>query len=255
MGWVIFVSVLAFIGLAIHGAFSAQAKKDELIDKCVTRVRNLALAHADVLRRKKTQLVYNDEYGRTVTDRWHQEAMYFVDNVIRADAEYSRVDLELLRHTESLKQVRDVGAYNAALIGVIDHVVDQLPETKILESNINSGTDFEIFCQQTLSDHGWSVIRNGGTGDQGIDLIASKNGARVGVQCKFYRSPVGNAAVQEVIAGSKFHETTHAIVVTNSTYTTAAKQLASSAMVALLHYEELENLDEYLLNGKVPRHS
>ena len=89
---------------------------------------------------------------------------------------------------------------------------------------------------------GYFVKRTPKTGDQGVDLIAEKDGDRKAIQCKFYSKPVGNKAVQEVCAGRDFYNTDYAVVVTNSFYTKSAKELANKNKVILLNDNELEKL-------------
>lgn len=106
-----------------------------------------------------------------------------------------------------------------------------------------SGIDYEMHCAQLLERAGWSVSDTAVTGDQGVDLIATKNNARVCIQCKRYSSPVGNKAVQEVTAGLTHWNGTHAVVVSNAGFTRSAKQLAESTGVLLISEIELENLE------------
>jgi len=82
------------------------------------------------------------------------------------------------------------------------------------------------------------------SGDQGIDVIATRDNVKAVLQCKKYSQPVGNAAVQEIIAGKQFEQADIAAVVSNNSYTQSAKQLANAAGVHLLHYAELEQFAE-----------
>jgi len=109
--------------------------------------------------------------------------------------------------------------------------------------NEMSGVDYEKHCAQLLEAAGWSVSDTAVTGDQGVDLIATKNNSRVCIQCKCYSSPVGNKAVQEVSAGMTHWNGTHAVVVSNAGFTRAAKQLAESTGVVLIAETELANLE------------
>ena len=76
-------------------------------------------------------------------------------------------------------------------------------------------------------------------GDQGIDVIAQHGNVKAVFQCKKYSQPVGNAAVQEIIAGKAFEQAHVAAVVSNATFTPSATQLASTTGVFLLHISEL----------------
>ncbi len=71
------------------------------------------------------------------------------------------------------------------------------------------------------------------TGDQGLDVIAEKQGLRYGIQCKFYSHPVGNKAVQEAYAGCGYYDCDVPVVMTNSTFTVSARELADQLGVEL----------------------
>lgn len=64
------------------------------------------------------------------------------------------------------------------------------------------------------------------SGDQGIDVIAIKNNTRIGMQAKCYSNTVGNAAIQEAVAGKSFYNYDKTVVVTKNYFTTAAIELA-----------------------------
>jgi hypothetical protein len=117
-----------------------------------------------------------------------------------------------------------------------------------------SSDEFEEFCAGELRQVGWNAHVTLKSRDQGIDVIADKNGVRIVIQCKKYRSPVGNKAVQEIAAG-RAHEMAHyAVVVTNNSFTPSAKQLALTNKVHLLHYRDLHNVDAVLQledNGRI----
>ena len=87
---------------------------------------------------------------------------------------------------------------------------------------------------------GWRTVSTATTGDQGADIVADNGMTRVAVQCKYYSKPVGNAAVQEVIAARAFYEASVAIVVSRFGFTRAAKSLADKALVQLLLDTDLQ---------------
>lgn len=91
-----------------------------------------------------------------------------------------------------------------------------------------SGAEFEEFVAAQLRVAGYSVTPTASTGDYGVDLIAKKDGARMAVQCKRLAKAVGVAAVQQVVAGARQHGCNRTVVVTNQTFTKAARQLAST---------------------------
>ena len=99
--------------------------------------------------------------------------------------------------------------------------------------NMN-GYEFERFCAQILQTNGFYDINvTKASGDQGVDVIALKDGIRCAIQCKRYSSNVGNKAVQEVVAGMQYYNCQIGIVMTNSYFTQSAKDLASRAEIIL----------------------
>lgn len=96
------------------------------------------------------------------------------------------------------------------------------------------GIAFEYTCANILRGRGFSNVRvTQASGDQGIDVLASSGGRRYAIQCKLYSNPVGNAAVQEAYAGMGYYGCTNAAVMTNSTFTKSAEDLANSLGVEL----------------------
>ena len=97
-----------------------------------------------------------------------------------------------------------------------------------------SGERFEVFCGQLLSAYGFvDVERIGRTGDQGVDLLVTWGDTRYAIQCKRYKNALGNTAVQEVFAGKSYYQCDIAVVLTNSTFTKGAKELAAKIGVEL----------------------
>jgi len=98
-----------------------------------------------------------------------------------------------------------------------------------------NGKDYEKRCADYLRAHGYRHARlTGNSGDYGVDIVASKRRHRYAVQCKFYSRPVGVAAVQQVVGGMAYYGCDRALVITNSTFTKQARELAMSNEVELL---------------------
>jgi HJR/Mrr/RecB family endonuclease len=99
--------------------------------------------------------------------------------------------------------------------------------------DLMTGTEFEHFVAVLFSKMGYETEVTKVTGDQGIDVIASKNGKKIGIQAKCYSSSVGNSAIQEVVAGKNHYRLDKAIVITNNLFTDSAQQLAISNDIIL----------------------
>src|SRR5689334_19233914 len=97
-----------------------------------------------------------------------------------------------------------------------------------------TGAEFEVYVARLLKENGWSVSGTPTTGDQGADLIASKENRKLIIQAKCYSGSVGNSAVQEVVGAMKFYDGTEGCVVTNSTFTPSARALAQKTAVRLI---------------------
>ncbi|MGZ3307276.1 MAG: restriction endonuclease [Xanthobacteraceae bacterium] len=101
---------------------------------------------------------------------------------------------------------------------------------------------YEEYCALLLSDAGWQTHTTP-LQDQGVDVIAMLRGTKVAIQCKLYTHPVGNRAVQEVVAGRLHYGAHLAVVVSTATYTASACALAASTRVLLLHHDQLPQLE------------
>ena len=110
------------------------------------------------------------------------------------------------------------------------------------------GHEFEHWVADGLNKFGWDAKATSGSGDQGIDVIAKKNGKIIGLQCKLLKSSVGNKAVQEAHAGKAFHQMDVVGVISNASYTKSAKALATDTGVKLLSHHDIPNLYEKMFS-------
>jgi hypothetical protein len=88
------------------------------------------------------------------------------------------------------------------------------------------GVAFEQFLSDVFQALGYRVQTTKGSGDQGVDLIVTGKGRRIAVQAKGYADSVGNKAVQEVYSGMIFYGCEISVVITNSRFTSGARELA-----------------------------
>lgn len=83
----------------------------------------------------------------------------------------------------------------------------------------------------------------------GADVIAYKDNLKYVIQVKFYNNPVGNKAVQEVVGAIGMYKADKGVVVTNSTFTKSAIELANANEVELVDREKLEMFKRSILNN------
>lgn len=98
--------------------------------------------------------------------------------------------------------------------------------TSIHEVDLMNGFEFENFINDLFNRMGYDTELIKASGDQGIDIIAKKNGKSFGIQEKCYSNVVSNKAVQEVVAGLNYYKLEQGIVITNNKFTKSAEDLA-----------------------------
>ena len=122
-------------------------------------------------------------------------------------------------------------------------------ETKIKESDSRfdysdemDPYDYEHLCAEEFKKNKWDAEATQGSSDQGVDVIATKDTRTLVAQCKRFMKPVGNKAVQEIVAGMKYYEATEGVVIAPNGYTNSAKNLAEANNIKLIHHSEIGNL-------------
>lgn len=122
-------------------------------------------------------------------------------------------------------------------------------ETKIKESDSKfdysdemDPYDYEHLCAEEFKKNKWDAEATQGSSDQGVDVIAKKDTRTLVAQCKRFMKPVGNKAVQEIVAGMKYYEATEGVVIAPNGYTNSAKNLAEANNIKLIHHSEIGNL-------------
>lgn len=106
------------------------------------------------------------------------------------------------------------------------------------------GHQFEYYCADLLMRNGYSnVVVTPGSGDQGVDILAERDGTTYAVQCKCYSGKVGNKAVQEAFSGRTYYDRNVAVVLTNNYFTEQARDAARKMNVLLWDRNTLLALD------------
>jgi|GEM_PF-3560293 len=191
-----------------------------------------------VQKRKKTVVA---EYGRIDDSKWKEEVNLFVTEVLQNEISNFPIkfpDDYLIKKVK--KAVEDYGTGNS------------IAYTDFEKSN---PIEFEILCAEELKKMGWNARTTKGSGDQGVDVIADKNGKRAVFQCKKYSKSVGNSAVQEIVAGRSHYSADYAFVISNVEFTKSAKELASTNNVVLWHFTQLNNINKHIFGSDSIRHN
>lgn len=105
---------------------------------------------------------------------------------------------------------------------------------KLTEIDAMGGHEFEYWCADLLRKIGFiNVEVTQGSGDQGVDILAEKDGIKYAIQCKCYSSDLGNKPIQEVHTGKAIYHCQIGAVITNRHFTQGGKDAAKATGVLL----------------------
>ena len=118
--------------------------------------------------------------------------------------------------------------------------IRKISKYTIDDIDLMNGNEFEEFVGILFKKMGYSTQVTKQSGDQGLDVIALKNGKKIGIQAKCYTNAVGNSAVQEAVAGKNFYNCDKVLVITNNFFTASAIELAQANDVILWNRDMLK---------------
>ena len=115
-------------------------------------------------------------------------------------------------------------------------------ETELMAIDLMEGLDFEYWCADLLTKLGYTQVEvTRGSGDQGVDVLAQKDGIKYAIQCKCYSSNLGNTPVQEINTGKVIYHCHVGVVMTNRYFTEGAKEAAEATGVLLWDRDWIAN--------------
>ena len=248
--WFIVLAVGAGWGAILLFKANQDRKAQERLNYVLTRT---VAQHINTLTRRRDQTVVQGAYGEWIFSDWEREVKHFYNNVMEPAlfAEYRSADEQYVIATNKKMYY---GLCFEAVDRACVHAQNMPKKTNSLwgqgfaemddDLHLSDPLAFERWCAQRLQDNGWQARTTKGSGDQGVDVFAEKNGTRVVLQCKLYSGAVGNKAVQEAHAAKVFESADYAAVVTNQSYTKSARALAQRTGVQLLHMDDLYSFSE-----------
>lgn len=96
-----------------------------------------------------------------------------------------------------------------------------------------SGAEFENHLAEYFAACGYRIETTPTTGDFGADLVLRSRTECIVVQAKRWNSRIGISAVQEISTARHFYGADSALLITNSSLTRSAKELARRANVTV----------------------
>lgn len=176
-------------------------------------------------------------YFEKIKDR--QEKLNLINEKIQSlstKPEKIKEELKILeiQKRNIIKEINELNDYKQSLIIETNSIRDRKTRFSIEYVDQLEGLDFEEYTYQLLKSNGYiNVIKTKASGDFGIDVLAEKDGIKYAVQCKNYTSPLGSKCVQEAYSGKQYYNCHVGIVLTNSTFTSHAKELAEKNGILL----------------------
>lgn len=261
MCFFIFLAVVIGVSLVIWAnqqKFTGQRKLQKKHEFIQNTVKLCVQEHLSTLVRRKRILVTRDQYGTVNATGWEKELDYFWRSVLSSKIASALTAFQSREKIIWVTKRISIGTPSPAMndkevklvaIAEVDRLVIEASKQSINQSAGEVPTnpyEYEGYCRSLLEQAGWKAWQTPASGDQGADVVAEKKNAILVMQCKLWNYPVGNKAVQEIVAAKALHSATVAIVVSNQIYTDSAKQLAAANNVLLLHHDELASLDSRL---------
>lgn len=222
-----------------------QTQRDDKLNKCIQE-------HLPALRRNITRAIHVNEYGAIERDDSAKEFERFLISCgfkIQGVNWHNTVDAGLMSKNFISKQ--KFRGQLTSLKKRFEKENRELRDSGFDPSSIpTDGHEFEHWVSEQLQKFGWDCNVSKGSGDQGIDVLAIKEGVSVGIQCKLYSGSVGNKAVQEAHAGMGFYAVDNAVVLTNAKFTPSAEKLAKSLGVTLLSHHDIPAMFDLITCSK-----
>ena len=184
-----------------------------------------------------------DEKYRAITKEYGALLNNFVDQFGRAKAKEAAFTYQQYAFTrEHLTYLQDDLEKHGVVLSTKDfyrilrRFIDERERDFTLKS-IHSGAagrfddldgdKFEALTKRLYEGAGYTAQLTGRTGDQGGDLVVVRADTKKVIQAKLRRNmTVGNDAVQQVIGAKGVYNCPGAVVITNSTFTPEAEELA-----------------------------
>ena len=190
---------------------------------------------SDIQKAYISQVILSDKM-----DIYYSQEMliYFLISKVK----YQEIDLALTlnQYYEMIKEVEDNIESEDIKNKLKTKQKRKISKYTINDVDLMTGTEFEEFIGLLFKKMGYTSRVTQQSGDQGLDVIAIKNGTKIGIQAKCYSNTVGNSAIQEAVAGKSFYNCDKLIVITNNYFTSSAIKLAQANNVILWNRDMLK---------------
>lgn len=204
---------------------------------------------------KNLEIEFNAELNTIIKKESNNIISGYMSNVsIDAFGEknYKKFRKELLsfikKKSSTLKLIEEFGGEITDWEEIITQIIEITEEkidakNKKIKFNSNmSPYEYESFCANEFNQNGWKSFATSGSSDQGVDVVATKGRTKLVAQCKMFAKPVGNKAVQEIVAGKRFYKASKGVVIATNGFTKSAYALADANKIKLIHHTQIADL-------------
>ena len=210
--------------------------EEELLEELTEELEAIIKKEIKVIATAYRKSVTSNSFGKKNYDKFIPELLEFLEdnyNIFKELEEYHDVDAGSLT-------IENEDSINF-LISLIEEDIEKLNLDSEYSDDMDP-FDYEHYCASEFNKTGWEAKATQGSSDQGVDVKATKGGIVLVAQCKKFAKPVGNKAVQEVVAGMKYYEANKGVVIAPNGFTNSAEKLAEANNIKLIHHNEIKDL-------------
>jgi len=216
--------------IALSEEEKQEKRKQKLIDKLANEFQTIIERNFKVVSAAYRKSVTSNAFGKKNYEKFApQLEEYIRDN--------SKILKKLEEEFEANVQIDGMDS----LIEFIERKLEEV-DNELNYSDEMDPYEYEHFCASEFKKVGWDAEATQGSSDQGVDVIAIKDGAKLVAQCKKFVKPIGNKAVQEITAGMKYYDASEGIVIAPNGFTNSAEKLAKANDIKLIHHSEIKEI-------------
>ena len=216
--------------IALSEEEKEEKRKQKLINKLPNEFQTIIERNFKVVSAAYRKSVTSNAFGKKNYEKFApQLEEYIRDN--------SKTLKRLEEEFEGIVQIDGIDA----IITLIEKKLEEV-DNAFNYSDKMDPYEYEHFCASEFKKVGWDAEVTQGSSDQGVDVIAIKDGTTLVAQCKKFVKPVGNKAVQEITAGMKYYDASEGIVIAPNGFTNSAEKLAKANDIKLIHHSEIKEI-------------
>ncbi len=216
-----------------------EKREEDLRNKLSEEVTSIIENNIKIVASAYRTSVTSNSFGKKNYNKFIIELEEFIEDNSKVLKRVRKYYLTL--YPEEIYEPYEIDLVNDSVIEFIENEIEELYQNADYTDEIDP-FEYEHYCAEQFKKNGWIAEATQGSSDQGVDVKASKDGIDLVAQCKRFAKPVGNKAVQEVVAGIKYYAANKGIVIAPNGFTKSAERLAESNNIDLIHHSEIKDL-------------